>query len=392
MKIIFAAYRHEPVSLSNRQGADKQFLKALNDNGCDCQVIGPFNGEIKPIENMFRGFVRLLSDNAYMKHDLTNTYKAAQSLEQELRYENADLVFSLYPASLAFYHAMTPCILRTDATIKGVLKEAPQFLKTSPLLRWFSLWVEKKALHRSILVITHSDWSKKILEEEYSIFPDRIAVIPNPSSLPADSVTERWKSSTEKTALDRPLKLLFVGQDPKRKGLEIALKVVDMLNRTGMDTRLIICGLEGRSTPTVHYVGKLHLDMADELYAYTGFLSEVHLLLHPALFDPSPRVTAEAAAFGTPTITNNNGGLGTSVLDGVSGIVLPNGSPPEAYVKAITDLVKDPVRYQRLCQTTRERYEKELNWDVAGPQLVAAIERAVEAHRAAEQKIIKKEN
>ena len=90
---------------------------------------------------------------------------------------------------------------------------------------------------------------------------------------------------------------------------------------------------------------------------------------------------AEAAAFGTPTITNNTGGLGTSVLDGVSGIVLPKGSPPEAYVRAITDLVNDPERYQRLCQTTRERYEKELNWDVAGKRLVTILEEAVREHK-----------
>lgn len=381
MKIIFAAFRHDPLSLSNRQGADRQFLDALQANDCDCHVIGPFNGDIKLVEKVFRRLVRLLSKNAYMKHDLTNTCKAARSLEQALRHENADLVFSLYPASLAFYKGKTPCVLRTDATIKGVLKEAPEFLATSSLLRWFSLLVDKKALHRSILVITHSDWSRHILEEEYGIDSNRIAVIPNPSSLPDEWLTESRNNIKEKSALDRPLNLLFVGQDPHRKGLDIALEVVDSLNQVGIETTLTICGLPGKSTSTVRYAGKLHLDNPDERMAYTAYLSEAHLLLHPALFDPAPRVTAEAAAFGTPTITNDTGGLGTSVLDGVSGIVLPKGSPPEAYVQAITDLVNDPERYQRLCQTTRDRYEKELNWEVAGPRLVAALESAVEAHR-----------
>lgn len=381
MKIIFAAFRHDPLNLSSRQGADSHFLDALQANSCDCHVIGPFNGEINPIEKVFRRLVRLLSNNAYMKHDLTNTCKATRSLEQALKFENADLVFSLYPASLAFYKGNIPCVLRTDATIKGVLKEAPEFLATSPLLRWFSLLVEKKALQRSFLVITHSDWSRNILEREYGIDSERIAVIPNPSSLPDEWLPESSKSLKEKSALDRPLSLLFIGQDPHRKGFDIALEVVDRLNQAGIETILTVCGLLGKSTSTICYAGKLHLDNPDERMAYTTFLSDAHLLLHPALFDPAPRVTAEAAAFGTPTITNNTGGLGTSVLDGVSGIVLPKGSPPEAYVQAIIDLVNDPERYQRLCQTTRERYEKELNWDVAGKRLVTILEEAAREHK-----------
>jgi|LSQX01.3.fsa_nt_gb glycosyltransferase involved in cell wall biosynthesis len=381
MKIIFVAFRHDPLSLSNRQGADRHFLDALQANGCDCHMIGPFNEDIKPLEKVFRRFVRLLSNNAYMKHDLTNTCKAAQSLGQTLRIENADLVFSLYPASLAFYKGKTPCVLRTDATIKGVLKEAPQFLSVSPLLRWFALWIENRALHRSILVITHSEWSRNILEEEYGIDSNRIAVLPNPSSLPDKCLPESRNNIKEKIASDHPLRLLFVGQDPHRKGLDIALEVVDGLNQAGIETTLTICGLTGNSTQTVRYEGKLDLEKPDELGAYTGYLNEAHLLLHPALFDPAPRVTAEAAAFGTPTITNNTGGLGTSVLDSVSGIVLPKGSPPEAYVQTISDLVNDPARYQKLCQTTRERYEKELNWDVAGKRLVSILEKTVREHK-----------
>jgi len=379
MKIIFAAFRHDPLNVSKRQGADRQFLDALNANGCDCKVVGPFNGEINILERLFRRIIKQLSNNAYMKHDLTNICRTARSLDKIFKHMSADLVFSLYPASLAFYGNKTPCVFRTDATIKGVLKESPQFLSVAPLLRWFALWIEKRALHRSILIITHSEWSRNILKEDYGISPEKIFVMPNPSSLPATSIPDKLTCYEEKNS---PLKLLFIGQDPKRKGLDVSLKVVDELNHAGIKAVLTICGLTGESTPTIHYAGKLHLDRQDELGRYTDYLSESHLLLHPALFDPAPRVTAEAAAFGTPTITNNTGGLGTSVLDGVSGIVLPKGSPAEAYVQAIIDLVNDPERYRRLCQTTRERYEKELNWDVAGKRLVSVLEEAVKEHNA----------
>lgn len=56
-------------------------------------------------------------------------------------------------------------------------------------------------------------------------------------------------------------------------------------------------------------------------------------------------------------------------------------SSPEAYVKAITDLVRDPERYYHLCATTRLRYEKELNWTVAGERLNAIFRDVVEEGR-----------
>lgn len=92
-------------------------------------------------------------------------------------------------------------------------------------------------------------------------------------------------------------------------------------------------------------------------------------------------MSAEAAAFGTPTITNNIGGIATSVKDKVSGIVLPKNSPPGAYVKAIADLVNNPDWYYDLCATARRRYEKELNWKVAGKKVVRIVQEAARENR-----------
>ncbi len=100
------------------------------------------------------------------------------------------------------------------------------------------------------------------------------------------------------------------------------------------------------------------------------------ILIHPARYEAAGIVPSEAAAFGVPTITNDTGGLATTVADGISGIVLPKNSPAEAYVQAIQELVASPERYRSLCETTRLRYERELNWDVAG-QRVADILRQV---------------
>ena len=104
-----------------------------------------------------------------------------------------------------------------------------------------------------------------------------------------------------------------------------------------------------------------------------------NLLIHPARVDTSPIVSSEAAAFGT--ITNNISGIGTSVKNSVSGIVLPKDSPSEAYAHTIVDLIHDPKRYYRLCEATRQCYEQELNWDVAGKRVMELVHGVVAEYK-----------
>ena len=69
---------------------------------------------------------------------------------------------------------------------------------------------------------------------------------------------------------------------------------------------------------------------------------DLHLLLHPARFDASPIVTSEASTFGLPTITNDSGGLATSVKHNVSGIIVPKNSCYNIYVSEIKRLFQNP--------------------------------------------------
>jgi glycosyltransferase involved in cell wall biosynthesis len=113
-------------------------------------------------------------------------------------------------------------------------------------------------------------------------------------------------------------------------------------------------------------VGPFSKSIPEQLDKYVDLYRLAHLLIHPAIFEAAGIVPSEAAAFGTPTITNDAGGLATTVADGESGIVLPTWSKPEVYVKAILDMVKNPGSYYGLCQKARARYEQELNWDITG--------------------------
>ena len=109
---------------------------------------------------------------------------------------------------------------------------------------------------------------------------------------------------------------------------------------------------------------------------YFKNFSWAHILLRPARFHAAGIVISEAAAFGLPTITNNVGGLATTVKHEQTGLVLPQGSSPSSYCQVIKGLMEDPKRYQVFRQNAKKRFDEELDWQIAGKKLFDLVKEA----------------
>jgi len=265
-----------------------------------------------------------------------------------------------------------------DTTFYGVEEFWPTYGR---LGLWVSMWQEKRAYRNTARVITTSEWSKNILTQVYKVPVEQIRVYPMASALPMEVVPQQVDISNWK-ALQGNLRLLLVGRTYHRKGVDVAIEVTHRLNADGIPTELTVCGAQGQSGRSVTFVGPFKKTDPAQLEQYAGLYRDAHLLIHPAYFEPAGIVPSEAAAFGTPTITNNTGGIGTTVKDGVSGIVLPRGSPAEAYVEKIKELIANPEVYYRLCRTSRERYDLELNWQVRSKWLGEVLREVAEEQRS----------
>ena len=376
MKVLFIPY-HDPYPLDMASGSDYHYLQAVKNNGFDVKVVGPFTSPPVWPERIFsRVYQR--SGKRYLKHTLTTAWLASRATNEAVEEWKPDVLFTHFPSPLVFYHAGTPCVYRTDSTFYGVEKDYPRYGK---LARRFEIWQEKRAFRHTARVITHSEWSARILSDYYKVPEKSIVVYPEPSALPAHIVPKEiniraWKDLAE------PLRLLLVGRDYRRKGIDIAIEVVRQLNAGGIRAKLTVCGAQGQEDGFVKFVGPFKKSIPEELEQYVDLYRQAHLLIHPTLFDAGPIVPGEAAAFGTPTITNDVGGMSTTVKDGISGIVLPKWSPADTYVKAIIALIGDPEKYYSLCQTSRERYEKELNWKVVDEKFGEILRQVVQEERS----------
>jgi glycosyltransferase involved in cell wall biosynthesis len=376
MKILYSALRHDPTNPDLASGVDYNFHSAFVREGAEVRVVGPFPQPGWLVDRALNRLYQSVLRKRYLKWNLQITRLSAAALNRAEAEWKPDIVFSLFPPPLAFYRGKAPCVFNTDTTLQAWQQGGARF-GWIPLQ--FLIWQERRAVRKSARVITFSNWCKGELMRQHGIEESNIFVQPMPSALPAEVVPRNGEFVPKR--METPLRLLLVGRDYKRKGIPLAIEATEQLNLRGIPTELTICGLAGESEGPVRFAGLFRKSVPEELRRYAGLYCSAHLLIHPATFDPSPIVPAEAAAFGVPTITNDVGGLATSVTHGVSGIVLPGHSPASVYVKAINRLVQNPDEYARLSAGARLRYDREQNWKVAGKAVMKIMEEVAASRR-----------
>lgn len=376
MKILYAALRHDPRNPDLASGVDYNFYSAFIREGAEVTVVGPFPHPGWLIDRALKRFYEAVLRKRYLKWNLQITRLSAKALNRAEAEWKPDIVFGLFPPPLAFYRGEAPAVFNTDTTFQGWQDGGANF---GALPLKFLVWEERRTVRNCALTITFSEFCKQELRRRHDVEAKRVVVQPMPSALPPEVVPNRAEWTPKQ--LETPLRLLLVGRDYKRKGIPTAIEVTKILNGRGIPAELTICGLAGEPDGPVRFAGLFRKSVVEELRKYANLYRQAHLLIHPATFDASPIVPAEAASFGTPTISNDVGGIATSVANGISGFVLPAHSPAEAYVEAIARLVRNPREYTRLSAGARKRYEEEQNWQVAGKRVMQILNEVVASHR-----------
>jgi len=368
MKILYVACRWDPTIQDEYSGSDYGAYHMIKrGDEIEVSLVGPFEDRPNLFEKLVTKIYQIFFNKRLIKYYPSSIRKMGKAVNQAIQEYNPDIIFSKYSAPMVFSKITKPFVYMCDSTIQWTKKYWPEFSKIGYEImeRW-----EEKSIKECDRIMTFSHENADIIRRHYHKDLEKIKVMPIPAYIPQSFIPPKESLSN---TIGKELQLLFVGKRYHLRGTDIAIKVVELLNKNGIPAKLKIAGMKGKNGQYVEFMGIYDKENPQELADYYHCFESADLLLHPSRFHAAGIVISEAAAFGVPTITNAVGGLGTSVLHNQTGIVLPEGSKPEAYVRAIIDLIHNPKKYKEYQIVARERFDKELNWEVAGKRLLEII-------------------
>ena len=196
------------------------------------------------------------------------------------------------------------------------------------------------------------------LLRDYAAHPSRIATIPCGVDTDLFTPGDRAEARRRLGLDDRPV-LLWVGRMAPIKGLDTLLDTVARLREGRRDMRLLVVGgdadepTSGHETSLRHRIARLGL--VDSV-RFVGpqpqsvlplYYAAADLTVLPSYYESFGMVALEAMACGSPVIASRVGGLITTIRDGVTGFLVPDGDVG-ALAERIESLVADPELRWRL--------------------------------------------
>ncbi|MCP4202996.1 MAG: glycosyltransferase family 4 protein [bacterium] len=229
-------------------------------------------------------------------------------------------------------------------------------------LGWLTAWLADAVLAPSAATAAE-------LRRDYGV--SKVWVVPN-ATAPVDR-------SPEAGAVPRHPAALFVGRLRLRKGVEVALHAVSLLESSGFEARLLVVG-DGEHRLRLERVSR-ELGLEDRVQflgrrsreEVQALMDSSTVLVVPSLYEGMPLVIVEAMQRGLAVAASAVSGIPEVVLDGETGWLVPC-EDPVALARALEDALGDPTEARRRGAAGRERLERDYR-----PEQVASLwEEAVE--------------
>ncbi len=233
--------------------------------------------------------------------------------------------------------------------------------------------IQQKALSNSSAIVLTSDWAKNGAINDYGVDPEKISIFPMGANI---EVNEFKKEPHE------GVNLLFNGVDWERKGADIAIECVEMLNKLDPDSHYTL-HMVGCNPPRpidsqhIKFYGFLNRNIKEERELLDHLREVSDFFILPTRAECAGIVFCEACAYGIPSITFDTGGIGNYVKNDINGYRLPIGSTAEDFANKIIEYVHNPAKVEEMKNNARRMYETELNWETTGKKLRELINQTI---------------
>ncbi len=244
-------------------------------------------------------------------------------------------------------------MFHTLARLKNSVARSPGEIE--PLRR---IEAEARLVRGVDRVVAANPVEREHLVRHYGAEPGRIAVVPcgvdTALFRPGNGVESR-----DQLGLDgRPI-VLYVGRLEPIKGLDPLLDAIASLRAGGLPVDLLVVGGDHDDSPRGHEAHLRQRIRALGLGSSVRFLGPqpqdvlrayyvaADVTVLPSYYESFGMVALEAMACGSPVVGSRVGGLTTTIRDGVTGYLVPEGDVG-ALAQRLADLITDPDARERL--------------------------------------------
>jgi glycosyltransferase involved in cell wall biosynthesis len=282
---------------------------------------------------------------------------------------NFDLALSLTAGAALLLTALPgrPVLAAVTHNVKPYNRwGGDELFASSPLM----LWLLRRLYGRLDLVLVHGERSRTEFEEVWP--PTRLAVIPHGDERiftgepPPPAAEER---------------LLFFGDWRKVKGLPVLMDAFDELVARRPSVRMTIAGTPSPSDGDPDAVRRWATGHGNRVrvidhYVPVGDVPSVfgdaRVVVTPYLVGYQSGVVHLAMTMGRAVVASNVGDLGSVVIDGETGRLVPPGDPV-ALAAAVEEVVVDGELAERLGGEGRRRVLERSSWEKVAEATEAAL-------------------
>jgi glycosyltransferase involved in cell wall biosynthesis len=281
---------------------------------------------------------------------------------------NAD--FGIFPWQA--YVAAKLCGARRVVSIEHLLTDPVFYEKqrnalTTQVSRWIGLSTRhQRKMERLVCnkIICVSDGIRRTLVEKYRYPKEKMVVILNGVNLSQFSVREEMSVRKTLKIGERDDVLVYIARLEQRKRVDVLLRAVALILKTGHPCKCIIVGEGLLQNALVNQ--SLELGLSESVF-FVGFAQDVrpylaasNIYVSPSEKEGSPLTLLEAMAVGLPCIATDIAGHNEIVVHGYNGLLCEVGSP-EGLADCIQDLLAKRERRLAMGANSRKRAEEYFN-------------------------------
>jgi glycosyltransferase involved in cell wall biosynthesis len=258
----------------------------------------------------------------------------------------------LYPSSVvadcsinrSYYLDQTLTQLFTDYRIRDQIRED---------VALHALEQESEGYLTSKAVITLSEWARRSVLTIPGMSAERVHVIPPGANLPCREY-ETWVGNyrLDRGNSLRPLRLVFVGSHPLRKGLDRLLRSVELAREGGAEIAVSIVGLQAsdvskslRRVQGVAWHGRIHKQRDAVRFMSIVSAADIGCLLSRA--EAGGLVLREYQALGLAVLGPDVGGSPDLVLPG-AGVLMSPSATDSTIASTLIDLANNRDRVDQM--------------------------------------------